>query len=66
MEKKPKIKRLRALMKAHSLSAADVGKILNREAKTIQAWLSVGQTRPIPDSELLLLKLELERRKGRP
>ncbi len=53
-------------MKAHSLSAADVGKILNREAKTIQAWLSVGQTRPIPDSELRLLKLELERRKGRP
>ncbi len=53
-------------MKAHSLSAADVGKILNRETKTVLSWLSVGQTRPIPDSELRLLKLELERRKGRP
>jgi len=51
-----KLKVLRRLMKQHSLKAQDVAELLCVELSTVQAWLSVGQTRPIPDRQLRLLQ----------
>ena len=51
-----KRKALRALMKRHALTSQDVAELLCVEQITVQAWLSVGQTRPIPDRQLTLLK----------
>ena len=51
-----KLKALRALMKRHDLSSRDVADLLCLELITVQAWLSVGQTRAIPDRQLTLLK----------
>jgi hypothetical protein len=47
---------LKALMKRHDLSSRDVADLLCVELITVQAWLSVGQTRAIPDRQLKLLK----------
>ena len=43
-------------MKRHNLTSQDVADLLCLELITVQAWLSVGQTRPIPDRQLTLLK----------
>jgi DNA-binding transcriptional regulator YiaG len=51
-----KLNTLRALMKTHDMKSNDVAELLCVEVQTVQAWLSVGQTRPIPDRQLQLLK----------
>ena len=43
-------------MEQHHLTSEDVAELLCVELITVQAWLSVGQTRPIPDRQLKLLK----------
>lgn len=51
---------LRKLMTEHNLTTADVARMVGRKKCTVEGWLSVGQTRPMPKHmmELLLLKLE--------
>jgi hypothetical protein len=56
-----KLKALRALMDQHHLKSQDVAELLCVELITVQAWLSVGQTRPIPDRQLKLLKRLVEK-----
>lgn len=49
---------LRKLMSEKNLTAADVARLVGREKCTVEGWLSVGQTRPMPKHmmELLILK----------
>jgi len=51
-----KLKTLRALMKHNDINSQDIAALLCIKLQTVQAWLSVGQTRPIPDRQLQLLK----------
>ena len=57
------IKKLKALMNKYELQAEDVAKTLDVKLQTVQAWLSVGQTAPIPDTKLRLLELLLKDRR---
>lgn len=50
---------LRKLMTEHNLTTSDVAKIVGRQKCTIEGWLSVGQTRPMPKHMLALLKLKV-------
>ena len=43
-------------MDRHGLTTADVADLLLIEVNTVHAWLSVGQTRPIPDRQFKMLK----------
>jgi transcriptional regulator with XRE-family HTH domain len=47
---------LRALMKRHNLTTQDVADLLCVKLNTVESWLSVGQTRPVTDRQLTLLK----------
>jgi hypothetical protein len=60
MNKKQRTAKLRALMKDHNLSAADVGGILNREAQTVRSWSCKYPQRAIPEALLELLELKLQ------
>jgi hypothetical protein len=51
-----KLNTLRALMKHNGINSQDIAALLCIQLQTVQAWLSVGQTRPIPDRQLELLK----------
>ena len=46
---------LRKLMTENNLTSADVVRITGRKKNTVEAWLSVGQTRPIPKHMMKLL-----------
>ena len=48
-------------MKRHNLTTEDVAEILLIEKNTVESWLSVGQTRPITDRQLKLLKRLVEK-----
>lgn len=52
---------LRALMQKHRLTAADVGRILDRSPTTVRIWACRHDARTIPATALRLLELELER-----
>lgn len=52
--------KLRALMRQHRLSAADVGRLLGRAPHTVRVWRVRNTTRPIPDNTLELLTLKLQ------
>ena len=43
-------------MKRHNLTTQDVADLLCVKLNTVESWLSVGQTRPIKDRQLTLLK----------
>lgn len=47
---------LKRLMARHGLDAEGVADLLCVKVSTVHAWLSVGQTRPIPDRQLALLR----------
>jgi hypothetical protein len=55
-----KTKRLRDLMTAHKMTAADVGEILHRKPHTVHVWMC--DARVIPADALRVLELELARR----
>ena len=43
-------------MKRHNLTTQDVADLLVVRVNTVESWLSIGQTRPITDRQLTLLK----------
>ena len=43
-------------MKRHNLTTQDVADLLCVKLNTVESWLSVGQTRPVTDRQLTLLK----------
>lgn len=51
-----KLKQLQTLRKEKNLSLRDIAAFLGAEISTVKAWFSVGQTRPIPDAKLRLLR----------
>ena len=51
---------LRKLMNDNKLTTADVARMVDRKKCTVEGWLSVGQTRPIPSHMMALLKLKLK------
>ena len=53
---------LRTLMKRHKLTNQDVADLLCVKLNTVESWLSVGQTRPITDRQLTLLKRLIQTR----
>jgi len=42
---------------SHGQANEEIARLLVRKVNTIESWLSVNQTRPIPDDALKLLKL---------
>lgn len=50
------------LMQAHKLSAADVGRILEKAPQTVRVWRCKGEEKVIPTNELRLLELELAKK----
>lgn len=50
---------LKQIMIDYELTTDDVAKMLERKKNTVESWLSVGQSRPIPKDALKLLKLQL-------
>jgi DNA-binding transcriptional regulator YiaG len=52
-----KLKELRNLKKSKNLALRDIADCLDTKISTVKAWFSVGQTRPIPDAKLRLLRL---------
>ena len=48
------------IMNEYNLSTSDVARLLGRKKNTIESWLSVGQTRPIPSHMMMILKLKLK------
>jgi hypothetical protein len=54
-------KKLRELMAAHKLDAADVGTMLNRNAQTVRVWCCAND-QIIPADALRVLELTLAQR----
>lgn len=54
--------RLRALMDAHKLTAAEVGEILGRTAQTVRVWRCNHEARTIPSDALRVLQFTLAAR----
>lgn len=54
--------RLRALMAAHKLKAADVAAMLDRTPQTVRVWRSAYDARTIPAHALKLLEITLGQR----
>lgn len=55
-------KRLRAIMRKHGLSAADVGAIVGRKAVTVNIWRCKNPARIIPPELLKLVELTVAAR----
>lgn len=55
-------KRLRELMNAHKLKAADVGEMLGRSAQTVRVWRCKHDARTIPNDALKVLEMTLAQR----
>ena len=45
----------------YELTASDIARLLGRKKNTVEAWLSVGQTRPMPEHMMKLLMLKLKK-----
>lgn len=58
METHERTQRLRTLMRKHKLSAADVGRMLDRTPQTVRNWACANPDRVIPKTDLRLLELE--------
>lgn len=56
-EKQSNRTRLRVLMAAHDLAAADIGLMLNRKPETVQSWMANGRI-DIPDNLITLLEMK--------
>ncbi len=50
---------LRKVMTENNLTTADVARIVERKKCTVEGWLSIGQTRPMPKHMMKLLLLKL-------
>jgi hypothetical protein len=55
-------KKLRDLMEAHKLRAADVGQMLGRKAQTVRVWACSYDAQIIPQDALELLEFKLAAR----
>lgn len=59
-----KTEKLRAIMAQHALTAREVADLLKVSPQTVRIWRLETTQRPIPDTKLRLLDLELKARRG--
>lgn len=52
---------LRKIMNEKNLTTADIARITGRSKNTVEGWLSVGQTRPIPEHMMKIIKLSVRK-----